>query len=140
MLNRKNLLLAYSSGAGASGVIASFGYAALCDVGLTPKTILIWTLLVPLLGLVAFVCIKKSGLVSKAPSKDGCIDEKDSTTEEEPPTTLREKWQYLPKLTKYFIPMLCNCLFEYIISQTVSLVLFQKKHNFQRFYNFNSST
>lgn len=115
------MLVSYSSGAGVSGVIGSFCYAALCEIGLTPKTILISTIIVPLVGLVAFLLIEGPDALSTTSIGDGCIDDSYSTTKEDPPTTFQEKLRYLPKLTKYFIPMLINCLFEYIIGQTVGL-------------------
>lgn len=104
------------SGDGFSGVFGSLVYAALCDIGFTPKTLLILMPVVPLVGIVAFFLIKESDSLSTDSIKDDCND---STTTETPPTN-GEKWRYLPKLTKYFIPMLINCLLEYMISQMVS--------------------
>lgn len=125
MLDRKKIIVSYSSGIGFSGVAASFFYAALCDIGFTPKTLLILMLIVPLLGLLAFLFIKETNVTNAPSLLDDEIGENDSnTTETPPPMSLSEKWRYLPKLTKYFIPILINCLLEYMIGQTVGSIEF----------------
>lgn len=129
MLNRKNLLLACSSGIGASGVAAALSYAALTDVGFTPKTTLILMLVVPLVELVAFSFIKETNAIdlptSDSSSTASLIDDSTDgggTTTETPPMTFSEKREYLPKLMIYFIPLLINYICEYLINQMVSLI------------------
>lgn len=110
------------SGDGFSGVFGSLVYAALCDIGFTPKTLLVLMPVVPLVKLVAFLFIREANAIDLPTLLDNeCIDESDSIVTETPPMTLIDKWRYLPKLKKYFIPMLINCLFEYFTSQMVSL-------------------
>lgn len=103
-----------------SGVLASFCYAALCDLGLTPTTTLLMMLVVPLVGMIAFLLTKESNNANSSPLLDDEIDENDSNTVETSlPVSPTEKWRYLPQLTKFFIPMLINCLLEYMIGQMV---------------------
>lgn len=127
VLDRKNLLLACSSGIGASGVAASLSYAALIDVGFTPKITLYLMLVVPLVELVAFLFITESNAIS-SPTPDSssttsliddCTDGNGTTTET-PPMTFSEKREYLPKLMKYFIPLFINYVLEYEINQMVN--------------------
>lgn len=131
-LNRKRILVSYSSGSGLSGVIASSFYAMLCNIGFTPTTALYLTLVVPLMGLVAFLFIKESNATNSSPLLDDEIGDSDSNAmecpndTEAPPMSLSEKWRYLPKLSIYFIPMLINCLFEDMISSTVGVIEFRK--------------
>lgn len=106
---------------------ASFFYAALCDIGFTPKTLLFLMLIVPLVGLVAFSYIKESNITRPASLLDDETGDNDSITSEAPPMSLSEKWRYLPKLSVYFIPILINCLFEYMVGQTVSFSEFLTK-------------
>lgn len=136
--NRKNILLANSSGVGASGVAAAFSYAALSDVGFTPKTLLLLMIVVPLLQIMAFLFIKESNAIELTISDslstesliDDCTDDTSVATSDASPMTASEKWQYLPKLTKYMIPMLINCLFEYCIYQMVSSIQFWIQYHF----------
>lgn len=131
-LNRKRILVSYSSGSGLSGVIASSFYAALCLIGFTPTTALYLTLVVPLMGLVAFLSIKKSNVTNSSPLLDDETGENDSNImecpndTEAPPMSLLEKWRYLPKLSIFFVPILINCLLEYMIGQTVGLIGIQE--------------
>lgn len=128
MLNRKNLLLALSSGIGASGVAASISYASLIDVGFTPKITLVLMLVVPLLELVGFLCITETNaldlsITSDSSSTTALIDDSTDgcgTTTDTQPMTFSEKRQYLPKLLKYFTPLLINYICEYLINQMVS--------------------
>lgn len=127
--HRKNILLACSSGIGASGVAASVSYAALTDVGFTPKITLILMLVVPLVELVAFLFIAETNAIDLATSDsssttsliddstDGC-----RTDTETQPMTFSEKRQYLPKLIPYFTPLLVNYICEYLINQMVSSI------------------
>lgn len=129
--NRKNLLVSYSGGVGVSAVAATLIYAALTDIGFTPKTTILLMLLSPLLQFVAFLFIRTSNAISSTAHDssstmsliDDCTNEEGATAEI-PPMTLTEKWHYLPKLMKYFIPLLLNCLCEYMISQMVSSICF----------------
>lgn len=106
-----------------SGVAASLSYAALSDIGFTPKTTLLLMLVVPLIEFVAFLFIHEShatdSSTSDALSTTALIDQSDSSTETSSMTP-SEKWQYLPKLMKYFIPLLITALCEYIINQMVN--------------------
>lgn len=130
MLSRKNILIAYSSGVGASGVAAALSYAALTDVGFTPKTTLLLMLVVPLIQFVAFLFIRETSATNSSSSDSSStaplIDESASATEDRP-LTLSEKWKYLPKLMKYFIPLMINCLCEYVVNQMVSSIPFHIK-------------
>lgn len=130
MLHRKNLLLAFSSGIGASGVAASLSYAALTDIGFTPKTTLYLMLIVPLMELVAFLFINESNAISLSTSDSASttslIDDGSGGTEsntEASSMTLSEKRQYLPKLMKYFTPLMINYISEYIINQMVNSII-----------------
>lgn len=121
--------MACSSGIGASGVAAALSYAALTDVGFTPKTTLILMLVVPLVELVAFSFIKETNAIdlptSDSSSTASLIDDSTDgggTTTETPPMTFSEKREYLPKLMIYFIPLLINYICEYLINQMVSLI------------------
>lgn len=123
MTNRKKLLLAYSTGGGASGVAASLCYAALTDVGFTPKITLCLMLIVPLLEFVAFLFIRETNAINLSVSTTSLIDGstvESATTTQTPTTTLSEKMQYLPNLMVYFIPLLINYICEFIINQLVS--------------------
>lgn len=129
MFHRKNLLLAFSSGIGASGVAASLSYAALTDIGFTPKTTLYLMLIVPLMELVAFLFINESNAISLSTSDSASttslIDDGSGGTgsdTEASSMTLSEKWQYLPKLLKYFTPLCVNYICEYIINQMVNSI------------------
>lgn len=130
MFDRKNILVAFLTGAGASGVAGSLIYAALSDVGFTPKTTLLLMLVVPLVEFASFLFIKESNTVeSSAFDSSSTIslidDDPDSTSgamSEATPMSLTEKRQYLPKLTKYFVPLLIACLCEYTISQMVGSI------------------
>lgn len=106
-------------------MIASSLYAALCGIGFTPTTTLYMMLAVPLLGLAAFLFIKEPNDASSSSLLDDENGENDSNTTEPPPLlSLSDKLHYLPKMSIFFIPMLINCLLEYMASQTVSLVEF----------------
>lgn len=125
--------MAYSSGIGASGVPAALSYAALSDIGISSSIILLLMIVIPLLQIVAFLFIKESNAtelpISDTSSNTSLIDEyidEASTTSDSPPMTLTEKWQYLPKLTKYFVPLLINCLCEYVITQMVRSIQLEK--------------
>lgn len=77
-------------------------------------------LVVPLVGLIAFLFTKESNITNSPPLLDDETDGNDShTVEASGPVSLTEKWRYLPQLTKFFIPMLINCLLEYMIGQMV---------------------
>lgn len=113
--------MAYASGGGASGVAASLSYAALIDIGFTPKTTLYLMLIVPLVELVSFLFINESNaMASNSLSTTSLIEDGSGTATEAPCMTLSEKWQYLPKLMKYFNPLLINYICEYIINQLVN--------------------
>lgn len=134
MLNRKNLLMAYASGGGASGVAASLSYAALIDVGFTPKTTLYLMLIVPLAELVSFLFINETNaLASNSSSTTSLIEDGsgDTIAAEAPSMTLSEKWQYLPKLIKYFNPLLINYICEFVINQMVNWIEFINMNLYQ---------
>lgn len=127
MLGRKNLLLALSSGGGASRVAACLIYAALIDVvGLKPKTTLFMMLIFPLVEFVAFLFIKESNAIDLSTtdslSTTSLIDDSTDTSRpatEAPSLTFAEKRQYLPKLIKYFIPLLICHICKHFIVQLV---------------------
>lgn len=129
MLNRKNLLLAFSSGLGASGVAASLSYAALVGVGCKPKITLCLMLVFPLLEIVAFLFIRESNAIesstidpSSATSLIGDSTNASGTTatiDETAPMTFSEKKQYLPKLAKYFIPLSISHVCKGVMVQMV---------------------
>lgn len=84
-------------------------------------------LVVPLVGLAAFFFIKESNITNSPQLLDDEIDEvdeNDSHSSEVPEMSLAEKWRYLPKLTKYFVPMLICSLLDYMTGQTVGYIEF----------------
>lgn len=128
-IDRKNILVAYSSGYAAASLTATLTYAALSDIGLTTTTVLLLMLVGPLIQIVAFYFIKESNatdsIITDTSSTTSLIDGNGPTTASAP-MTLAEKRQYLPKLMKFMIPLLINCFCEYIISQSVSWIWMEK--------------
>lgn len=119
--------MAYSTGGGASGVAASLSYAALTDIGITPKTTLYLMLSVPLVEIIFFLFIKESNATEESTfdslSTTSLIDSGVSGTDTEIPSmSFSEKMQYLPKLMKYFGPLCVNFMCQYIVNQMVSRV------------------
>lgn len=121
--------MAFSSGGGASGVVASLSYAALTDAGLKPKTTIYFMIIIPLVELVAFLFITESDAInlttSDSSSTTSLIDSGDSSARRTSATetlsmTFSEKRQHLPKLMKYFIPLLISHINKCIIVQMVS--------------------
>lgn len=120
----KNIILAWASGSGLSGLAAALSYAALSDVGFTPDTTLLLMLIIPLLQLIAFLMIIEPNTVdlftSNSESTTSLIDDHHYQSNEAPETTLldiSEKLRYSPKLLKYFLPLMINFFCEYIINQ-----------------------
>lgn len=121
----KNIILAWASGSGISGLIASLTYAALSDIGFTPYTTLLLMLIIPLLQLLAFLLIKEPNNVdlftttssaSTTSLMDDRINESD-TIAETSLSNISEKLSYSPKMLKYFIPLMINFFCEYVINQ-----------------------
>lgn len=133
ILNRKIILIAHSSGEGASEVVASLSYATLTDAGLKPKTTLYLMLIIPLVELVAFLFISESNAINSSvsdSSSTASLIEGDSGASradtEVSSMTLSEKRQYLPKLLKYFNPLLISHICKCIIVQLVSEIWLDK--------------
>lgn len=114
------MLVSLSSGNGASGIAASLSYAALSGIGFTPKTTLLLVLVVPLAEIVAFFFVQESNAITSDSMSTTALVDENGPTIESFTMTFSEKWRYLPKLIKYFIPLLILCLCQYIINQMVS--------------------
>lgn len=120
----KNIILAWASGSGLSGLAAALSYAALSDIGFTPSFTLILMLVIPLLQLIAFLMIKEPNHVdlsiSNSESTTSLIDDRPNESSRAAETRLlnmSEKLRYSPKLLKYFLPLMVNFFCEYIINQ-----------------------
>lgn len=120
----KSIILAWASGSGLSGLAAALSYAALSDIGFTPKFTLLLMLIIPLLQLVAFLLIKEpnnrdlfaSSSESTTSLIDDSIDQSDSAGETSL-LNISEKLRYSPKVLKYYAPLMFNFMCEYIINQ-----------------------
>lgn len=129
--------MAWASGSGLSGLAAALSYAALSDIGFSPKFTLLLMLVIPLLQLVAFLLIKEPNnrdlFASGSESTTSLIDdrmEQSDTTGETTLLNISEKLRYSPKVLKYFIPLLINFCCEYTINQgLVSELLFKNSHS-----------
>lgn len=129
--------MAWASGSGLSGLAAALSYAALSDIGFSPKITLLLMLVIPLLQFVAFLMIKEPNNLdllssfseSTASLINDHIEQSDATGEiSEPLLNISQKLQYSPKLLKYFICLLINFFCEYLINQgLVSGILPTKK-------------
>lgn len=130
-LNRKRLLVAYSSGYGAAGVAATLSYAALTDIAFSPKATILVMLIIPLVQITAFWLIRQSNVNSSTTLDsssttfliDNQSDENSPAMTALQPMTLAEKWEYLPKLMKYSIPLMITCWCEYTMGSLVSLMI-----------------
>lgn len=109
--------MAWASGSGLSGLAAALSYAALSDIGFSPKITLLLMLVIPLLQFVAFLMIKETNNLdllssfseSTASLINDHIEQSDATGEiSEPLLNISQKLQYSPKLLKYFICLLIN--------------------------------
>lgn len=124
IFHSKSIILAWASGSGLSGLAAALSYAALSDIGFTPKFTLLLMLIIPLLQLVAFLLIKEPNnqdlFASSSESTTSLIDdsiERSDTAGETSLLNISEKLQYSPKVLKYFAPLLINFFCEYLINQ-----------------------
>lgn len=121
--NSKSIILAWASGSGLSGLAAALSYAALSDIGFTPKFILLLMLIIPLLQLVAFLLIKEPNnrdlFASSSEATTSLIDDsmEQSVTDGETLLNISEKLRYSPKVLKYFFPLSLNFFCEFIINQ-----------------------
>lgn len=88
-------------------------------------------LIIPLVQITAFWLIRQSNVNSSttldSSSTTSLID--NQSDENSPamtalqPMTLAEKWEYLPKLMKYSIPLMITCWCEYTMGSLVSLMI-----------------
>lgn len=120
----RNVISAWSSGTGAAGVAGSLTYAALINIGFTPKATLLLMLIVPLIQLATFSTILKEPnrffTSSSASSTTSLIDHSNldqDITIAQLPLSFKQKIQFFPKMFKYVIPLFAVYLCEYIINQ-----------------------
>lgn len=145
--------MAYISGSGASGLTGALSYTTLIDAGFSPKSTLLLMLLVPLVFIIAFYSIKEknnanvSTFIPEASSSTTSLldDSLQQSTEivEESSLNFSQKILYIPKLLKYFIPMIINYLCEYTMNQGLVSFRLNKKNSTieqQIFINFNRFT
>lgn len=107
-----------------SGVAGSLTYAALLNIGFSPKATLLLMLVVPLIQLATFCVILKEPnrlfTSSSASSTTSLIDHSlidQDISIAQVPLTFQQKIQYFPKMLKYVLPLFAVYVGEYLINQ-----------------------
>ena len=120
----KNVVSTWSSGTGGAGIIGALSYSLLREIGLSSRQTLLLMILVPILEICAFFM-----LLSKPTRRNrtDIIDEREPLLDEQeiyheirnqpPLNTLNEKFEYIPQLMVYFVPLASVYFFEYFINQ-----------------------
>eukprot|EP00092_Neocalanus_flemingeri_P032193 GFUD01034989.1.p1 GENE.GFUD01034989.1~~GFUD01034989.1.p1 ORF type:complete len:425 (-),score=70.86 GFUD01034989.1:138-1412(-) len=129
---QENVISAWSSGTGGSGVIGAGSYAALTALGVSPQTTVLIMIIVPLgMGITFWGLLKPkennlhntnttTDTVPLLDSEDQTSQEGEHHTETEEDTsqlTVIEKLKLVKSLLKYMIPLGLVYFFEYLINQ-----------------------
>ncbi|XP_042205687.1 battenin-like [Homarus americanus] len=120
----RNVLSTWSSGTGGAGVFGALAYAVLTSVGLTPRNSLLSMLLVPIAMALGF------WVLLKHPHEPQCWTDCSNSchvreegerilSARDPPASLSlaHKFQAIPSLLRYMVPLTVVYIAEYVINQ-----------------------
>lgn len=122
--SNRNIISSWSSGVGASGLIGSFSYAILTELGFSPVNTILIMLCVPIINGAAFwILLRNPSTIPKKNSGFDCklqaIDQENGSTKIKVKMSLSEKLNYAPSLMKYMLPMGLVYFLEYLINQAL---------------------
>lgn len=126
----KNVISSWSSGTGGAGVLGALAYAGLTSIGLSPRNTLLVMISVPTIMVLAYVflLVHKHSAKRDSNENNDADDDRltllDNTKKEDKRLTLRRKFQLIPSLFKYMLPLSAVYFAEYFINQGLHELLY----------------
>ena len=123
----KDTVSSFSSGAGASGIIASFIYAGVTSLGMRPKAAIMLIFIFTFISIISFWFVLELPQQLELMSGDREMSVlKNPGQDQAGSLTLKEKFKLLPPLLQYLFPLFLTYLLTYLTNQSLFELLYYK--------------
>lgn len=118
----QNVVSTWSSGTGGAGIIGALSYSLMREIGLNSQQTLVLMLFVPTVEFFTFFFLLSKPINSEPLAANNENESLLESVSNEPVTeaplvTLAQKFDYIPELMIYFVPLSLVYFFEYFINQ-----------------------